>query len=226
MQQPAGAPPTTPTPPAPVIAGGSGTNVYTISVPQTPQDLAALRERRSELSNQLQSASSRRAEIVEEMQTAGGAAKAGLEQRMAVLDERIIQLENDIAATGRELTSAPAGLIAASQDPFTEIGIPPHLIEKVSILFTLFVLAPLAIGAAYLMFKRAGRAPVQPGQSAEAGERMHRLESAVDAIALEIERISEGQRFVTKLLTEPSPQAALGQRHAEHARVGSRSESE
>jgi hypothetical protein len=33
-----------------------------------------------------------------------------------------------------------------------------------------------------------------------------RLERAVDAIALEVERISEGQRFVTRLLAESSSQ--------------------
>ena len=33
-------------------------------------------------------------------------------------------------------------------------------------------------------------------------ERMARLEQAVEAIALEVERISEGQRFTTKLLAE------------------------
>ena len=33
-------------------------------------------------------------------------------------------------------------------------------------------------------------------------ERMTRLEQAVEAIALEVERISEGQRFTTKLLSE------------------------
>jgi hypothetical protein len=33
-------------------------------------------------------------------------------------------------------------------------------------------------------------------------ERMSRLEQAVEAIALEVERISEGQRFTTKLLSE------------------------
>lgn len=225
MQGPSGVPPGTPAPAtAPAIAGAAGTNTYTITVPQTQQDLDALRERRSELSNQLESAASRRAEIVEEMKTADGAVKAGLEQRMSVLDQRILQLENDIAITGRELTSAPAGMIAASQDPFGEM-VPPHLIEKVSIMFTLFVLAPLAIGAAYLMFKRAGRAPAPRVESGEGGERMQRLESAVDAIAVEIERISEGQRFVTKLLTESSSQPALGSRQAQRARIGS-SESE
>jgi len=41
--------------------------------------------------------------------------------------------------------------------------------------------------------------------------RMERLEHAVDAIAIEIERIAEGQRFVTKIFTErpaASPQRA------------------
>ena len=32
--------------------------------------------------------------------------------------------------------------------------------------------------------------------------RLSRLEQAVDAIALEVERISEGQRFTTRLLSE------------------------
>lgn len=37
-------------------------------------------------------------------------------------------------------------------------------------------------------------------------ERQDRLELAVDAIAIEVERIAEGQRFVTRLLAEKSAQ--------------------
>lgn len=33
-------------------------------------------------------------------------------------------------------------------------------------------------------------------------QRLERIEQAVDAIAIEVERISEGQRFTTKLLSE------------------------
>ena len=217
---------TPPAPPAPVIARAAD-NLYTVVVPQTPQDIVALRERRSELSNQLESASERRAEIAEEIKTLEGAAKAGLEQRMSVLDQRILQLETDIAETGRQLTSAPAGLIAASQNPMTEMGIDPHLIERVSILFTLFVLAPLAVSVAFMVFRRAFRPATRPEKSSgESSERMERLESAVDAIAVEIERISEGQRFVTRLLTEPSPQGAAINRPGERARIGARTESE
>ena len=39
-------------------------------------------------------------------------------------------------------------------------------------------------------------------------DRFHRLEEAVDTIAVEIERISEAQRFAAKLLLERGPDAA------------------
>lgn len=49
--------------------------------------------------------------------------------------------------------------------------------------------------------------------------RLERIEQSVEAIALEVERISEGQRFVTKLMSE-RPAAAL-QHPAQPAGVGS-----
>lgn len=36
-------------------------------------------------------------------------------------------------------------------------------------------------------------------------DRLDRIERSVEAIALEVERVSEGQRFVTKLLVEKAP---------------------
>lgn len=39
--------------------------------------------------------------------------------------------------------------------------------------------------------------------------RLERMEAAIDAMAIEIERISEGQRFTTKLLTERQKEPAL-----------------
>ena len=35
-----------------------------------------------------------------------------------------------------------------------------------------------------------------------AGERIDRMEQAIDSIAVEIERVSENQRFMTRLMTE------------------------
>lgn len=41
--------------------------------------------------------------------------------------------------------------------------------------------------------------------SAVVEDRLERIERAVEAMSIEVERISEGQRFVTKLLAEKAP---------------------
>lgn len=41
-----------------------------------------------------------------------------------------------------------------------------------------------------------------PHFPAEVSNRLERMEQALDSVALEVERISEGQRFTTKLLSE------------------------
>ena len=41
-----------------------------------------------------------------------------------------------------------------------------------------------------------------PGIPVEVTSRLERIEQAIEAVAIEVERISEGQRFTTKLLSE------------------------
>jgi hypothetical protein len=42
----------------------------------------------------------------------------------------------------------------------------------------------------------------QPKVPSEVLARLERMEQAIDSVAIEVERISEGQRFTTKLLSE------------------------
>lgn len=168
----------------------------------TIQDILALRARRSELSDQLISAAGRRRTLANELnRTADPAAKAGLEARIGVLDNRMIQLEGDMAETGRVLSSDAASRIASTLPANTLMGMNPDVAVPLGVTFTLFVLGPLAFGAARMMWKRSSR-PIIPGATAQSAEQLARLEQSVDAIAVEVERISEGQRFVTKLLSE------------------------
>ncbi len=44
---------------------------------------------------------------------------------------------------------------------------------------------------------RGGSTPALPN---DVGDRLERMEQAIDAIAVEVERIAEGQRFTSKLL--------------------------
>lgn len=187
-------------------------------VPTTRADVQALRAKRSELSNQLESAASRRNRLSSSLSGKEGADKLGIEARIGVLDKRIMQLESDIAETGRQLTLAPSALVATTG---TSRGFGRMDSSAAPVLFVLFVLAPIAISAARLMWKRA-RNPARPTALPDDSRRLERLEQGVDAIAIEVERISEGQRFVTRLLSEAHDGAAipLTQRIGEGARVG------
>ena len=93
-------------------------------------------------------------------------------------------------------------------------------VTAISIIAIIFVLGPLAIGFAKTLFRRASRPGLPPQALTETAERLERLEGAVDSIAIEIERISEGQRFVTKLLSEGqnAPSLGAGQRAPDQAR--------
>jgi hypothetical protein len=69
---------------------------------------------------------------------------------------------------------------------------------------------PLARAYARRVEQEASR----PQIPSEVSARLERMEQAIDSIAVEVERISEGQRFTTKLLSErtapqPGPRAAI-----------------
>lgn len=61
------------------------------------------------------------------------------------------------------------------------------------------VVYPLARAVARKIEGEASRKTALPDDTAE---RMARMEAAIESVAIEVERISEGQRFVTKLLAE------------------------
>jgi hypothetical protein len=195
--------------------------------PRTPQELNAIRAARSELSNQLISASERREEIAQELRRPGvdGADRRGLEERLRLLDQRIVRLEADIAITGRQLTTASPSLVAGAEVSRNFGGLPPGGIIGGGIVFTLFVLAPLAVAAARLLWRRGTRRAEAPARTWESSPRLERLETAVDAIAVELERVSEGQRFVAKLLAESHGGAAFARPGAEPVGVPARGSS-
>lgn len=66
------------------------------------------------------------------------------------------------------------------------------------------LLLPFVIVLARQLWIRGTR---RPAFDPENSPRLHRIEEAVEAIALEIERIGEAQRFTTKLLAERQPDA-------------------
>ena len=81
---------------------------------------------------------------------------------------------------------------------------------------------PIARAIARRMDKRG---VASPAADSDVRNRLERIEQAVDAIAVEVERISEGQRFTTKViadlraLPQPDPSGALAERAGDRSAV-------
>jgi hypothetical protein len=149
------------------------------------------------------------------MTTQGGNAttRPGTTQNPSPAPKQDIQAA--AAAQGAVLAPAPPQpprtFTIRGPDGTQTITIPPHSFDNVippqavdiSIAFFLTIAAiiiglPLARAFARRMDRRGGSAQVPN----EISSQLAHLNQAVDAIALEVERISEGQRFTTRLLSE------------------------
>lgn len=184
---------------------------FTMTAPRTKRDLEALEARREELSTQLQSVDGRRSKLMSQLRsTDDPVAVKGLQAQLALLDARQLQLESDLQQTGQLLSGVAGGLMSSTSDAPRFAGFSNNQTMALSVLSIIFVFFPLALGISKSIWRRSSRAGIPPQVLTETAQRLERLESAVDAIAVEVERISEGQRFVTRLLSEGSAAPALG----------------
>ena len=205
-------PPAPAAPASPAVAGvvvGGQTQALT-GVPRTAREYSALRRRRSELSDQLTSASNRRSQLVRQIESMDPIARQGVQQRIQLLDQRILQLESDIALTGQQVAASTA-LIGSTESarPTFPVNNVRMNYTAIVIVFTLAVLMPIAVAMARLIWKRTTAPIPHRGGSAEDSQRLLRLEQAIDTIAVEVERVSEGQRYVTQLMADGAHQRVL-----------------
>ena len=203
--------PPAPAPPRPtsITTVGADGKPQTLTVPVSQAEVEALVRQRSELSDQLIGVTNRRAELVQQIRSApDGVSRTGLEDRMKILDQRIIQIESDLATTGRQLAAAPADLVAfVDRMPANQGGGGDDFEEGMTagIFFALFAAAVIW---GFRKFRRRKQKPARKSElPSDSAQRLERLEQGMDAIAIEIERVSEGQRFVTRLLSEAAPLA-------------------
>jgi len=133
-------------------------------------------------------------------------ARPGVQQEWADVGVQMARVEGDIATLQARIAlkqGIPGGVPGAvvRQSPWNN---PAVVIPTVSIV-SLTMLLPLSIGLARRL---ARRAPAPPPISSDVTTRLERIEQAVDTIAIEVERVSEGQRFVTKIMAEKSAASA------------------
>lgn len=76
------------------------------------------------------------------------------------------------------------------------------------ILFTSMPIIAIGFPIARAFARRIEGEATRPAIPGDVSVRLERMEMAIDSIAVEVERISEGQRFTTKLLSDRTGAAA------------------
>jgi hypothetical protein len=177
----------------------------------------ALREQREELRNQMRRLEEQRENITNEMQgeNVPAAAMKGLEARLASVDARIAAVESQLAEADGAVARAAAvpGAVQPPPPPPPQSG-PPDEFWVISTIFIFVVLMPIAIAYARRIWKRTVGAVSAIPQ--EVYERFNRLDQAIDSVAIEVERVGEGQRFLTRMYAD---QRGLGAGPAERVDV-------
>lgn len=158
-----------------------------------------------ELRAQRQDLADRRQTIGASYERATGTNQAGIGKRLEALDNNIAQYEVEIARVGRtyatkaggESTTLPPGPIPGNYMREDDAAGMAFGFSFGTMLLTFFLVRRF-------MRRKYGGLPQnrqQPNMIAS-DERLERIEQAVDTIAVEVERVSENQRFMTRLMTE------------------------
>lgn len=183
----------------------------------------ALRQQRSELRDQLERLEDQRESLSDDLRSRGpnisSVDQKGVEQRITTVDARITEVEKQLAVADEAVARAAAipGAVQRPPPPPRREG-PPEEFYVLAGLFMFIVILPLTIAYARRIWRRGAAAVASIPQ--EIYDRFNRLDQAVDSVAIEVERIGEGQRFLTRTYTEL--QRGLGAGAAERVEVGGR----
>lgn len=169
-----------------------------------PAVLRGFREQRQELRNQLERLEDQRNDLREELtaeRPAGVSPDKGIEARIAQLDVRIAELDKAIAEADKAVASAAAipGAVVPPPPPPPRRG-PPEEFWIFLMILTFIVAIPMSIAYARRIWRRG--AQVVSAIPAEIYDRFNRIDQAVDSVAVEVERIGEGQRYLTRVMAE------------------------
>jgi hypothetical protein len=188
----------------PITVQTPGTQTVIVGGDRSPQAIyRALRDQREILGEQLRTAQRTRDDLVRQIRESGGndASRVGLEKRIANVDARIAEIDKQIAVSDAAVATAAAVPGATVRPPVQRQTEPdPDLIVGLSFMTLMIVAIPITIAYARRIWRRSARTEVT--LPPEMRDRMESLERGVEAIALEVERIGEGQRFLTSAMTD------------------------
>jgi hypothetical protein len=210
--------PAPPVSPAPTLAPGHVT-VDGALLTSPSAVYQGFRAQRQELGRQMENLERSREQLTESLAEPGvtDAVRKGVEQRITSLDERIAGLDKQIADADAQVARAAGVPGAAVEPPAPPRSGPPEGAWVVGTIFIFVFFLPLSVSLARRIWRRSPK--IVTTFPKELSDRLIRVEQAVEATAIEVERIGEGQRFMTRIFTENSGAHALGAGAAQPPRL-------
>jgi hypothetical protein len=187
-------------------------------VPQTRADFDQLHFRREQLREQVNSYAGRREGLRNELRVADGAARTALQARIEELNTRIIRTDDEIDRIGELIASTPAHVFASQTtvDPAKIADRVTKDLVPLAGIFSVFVLFPITLAIVRLVWKRSSVPPRTVGEQAALKQQLEQIQQSIDTMAVEVERISEGQRYVAKMMNERQLGAGMAEPVAPH----------
>jgi len=168
----------------------------------TQQQLEGLQARRSALTDQLESQTVRRDYLNQQLAHASGPVAATLHAEIDALDASVKQTTDALARIDAAVsTAATTGLPSSYTSEASAINARIEQFERAVVkVGTLGAVGLVAVFV--LLIQSFRRRRPAPGFSRDDANRLDHLQHAVDSIAIEVERISEAQRFMARTAAE------------------------
>lgn len=174
------------------------------------------RAQRRELTNQLDDLEGSRRELQSQIEqlSVSDAGRKPLEDRITDIDARIKAVDQMLAVNATQVAQAAAvpGAVVEQPPPGPRPG-PPEEAWVLGGIFLIVAVFPLSVAFARRIWRRSAAAVTSLPR--DIADRLQRMEQAIEATAVEVERIGEGQRFITRLFTESETARAIGAKSAE-----------
>jgi multidrug efflux pump subunit AcrA (membrane-fusion protein) len=160
------------------------------------QARAQAQQARAQAQEQRNAANEARQEARDAAQEARDAAREGQSGTGVIT---IVKDGKSITLNDASPAAVATALGIAPPNEFHEPDPGPYIVGGISIISAAIVLL-VALTQRYRIRMRGGAAPA--ALSADVTQRLTRMEAGIEAVAVEVERISEGQRFTTRLLSD------------------------
>jgi hypothetical protein len=189
-----------------IQAAGPPAPATTVLIGPEDVQMSALIEQQTQGIGRLVQLEGDRAALRKRLTSASGDEATQLRRQLNVTESLIEGEQAKLQALKSRMSELPLGTQVVNVPPPVLVGHDGRMFglsnDEFKAAFSFVIVFPLVVAVAVRLLRRK---PAAQAPSVLEDNRLARLEQAVESVAIEVERISESQRFQAKLMAEKQP---------------------